>query len=76
MYETGKTVQLGKEMKRYRLNILGISEMRWTDSGIMTLGSGETICYSGRTDGQHQEGVGIMMDKETRRSLMEWEPVN
>ena len=76
MYETGKTVQLGKEMKRYRLNILGISEMRWTDSGIMTLGSGETVCYSGRTDGQHQEGVGIMMDKETRKSLMEWEPVN
>ena len=76
LYETGKTVQVVKEMKRYRLNILGISEMRWTDSGIMTLGSGETVCYSGRSDGQHQEGVGILMDKEARKSMMGWEPVN
>ena len=55
LYETGKTAQVAKEMRRYRLDILGISEMRWLDSGITTLSSGETVCYSGRTDGHHME---------------------
>ena len=63
-------------MKRYNISILGISEMRWTDSGIMTLNSGETVCYSGRKDGLHQEGVGILMDRRAKASLMGWEPVN
>ena len=76
MYETGKTAQVVKEMSRYRISILGISEMRWTDSGLTTLGSGETVIYSGRSDGQHQEGVGIIMDRESRKSLIGWEPIN
>ncbi|XP_059162117.1 uncharacterized protein LOC131945132 [Physella acuta] len=76
MYETSKTAQVVKEMSRYRINILGISEMRWTDSGLTTLGSGETIIYSGRSDNQHQEGVGIIMDKISRKSLIGWEPIN
>ena len=50
--------------------------MRWADSGILTLNSGETVCYSGRMDGLHQEGVGIIMDKAAKKSLLGWEPVN
>ena len=76
MYETGKTGQIVNEMKKYSVNILGISEMRWNDSGILTLNSGETVCYSGRTDGQHQEGVGIIMDKNAKKSLLGWEPIS
>ena len=63
MYETGKTAQVFKEMERYGLNILGLSEIRWTGSGKITLGTGATLCYSGRSDGQHHEGVGIAMDR-------------
>ena len=59
MYETGRAAQVEGEMERYKVNILGVSEMRWTDSGMLTLNSGETVCYSGRMDGLHQEGVGI-----------------
>ena len=76
MYESGKTAQVTKEMVRYKVNILGVSEMRWTDSGMVTLASGQTIVYSGRSDGQHQEGVGIIMDKQTRKSLLSWEPID
>ena len=76
MYETGRTAQIVKEMERYSVSILGVSEMRWTDTGMMTFNSGETVCYSGRTDGQHQEGVGIIMDREAKKSLLGWEPVN
>ena len=31
-------------------------------AGKTTLGTGATLCYSGRLDGQHHEGVGIAMD--------------
>jgi len=33
LYSTGKLAQVLNEMKHYKLDILGISEMRWTDSG-------------------------------------------
>ena len=51
MNEQGKMVQVIAEMKRYKLDILGISESRWTRSGRMKTGTGETILYSGREDG-------------------------
>ena len=76
MYETGRTAQVVKEMQRYNINILGVSEMRWTDSGTFTINSGEQIIYSGRTDGIHEHGVGLIMDKTSQRSLIGWEPVN
>ena len=76
MYETGKTAQVMNEMKRYKINILGLSEVRWTQSGKVMLSSGETMLYSGREDGQHHEGVGIAIEKETAKSLLEWEPIS
>ena len=36
MYETGRTAQIVKEMERYSVSILGVSEMRWTDTGLTT----------------------------------------
>ena len=35
MYSTSKTAQIVKEMGNYQLDILGISECRWTGSGKM-----------------------------------------
>jgi len=34
MFETGKTAQVTKEMERYDLDILGVSECRWTGAGM------------------------------------------
>ena len=30
MFETGKAAQVTKEMERYKLDIVGVSEFRWT----------------------------------------------
>ena len=32
--------------------------------------------YSGRGDDQHRQGVGLILDVEAGKSLMEWEPVS
>ena len=47
MYELGRMAQVIAEMKRYKLDILGISESRWTKFGRMKTTTGETVLYSG-----------------------------
>ena len=76
MYEQGKMAQVVVEMKRYKLDILGVSESRWTRSGIMKTGTGETMLYLGREDGLHYEGVTIILKKGMEKYLMEWKPIN
>ena len=75
MYQVSKTAQVIKEMKRYQLGIIGISECRWTGSGRIKT-QGYTIIYSGRDDDQHTEGVAIIMNEDCAKSLIEWEPIN
>ena len=33
MFETGKTRQIAREMKNYKIGILGLSETRWLQTG-------------------------------------------
>ena len=78
LYQAGKVTQVAKEMDRYNLEILGISECRWNGSGLTRLATGHRIIYSGHAseDHEHTEGVGIMMTEESAKSLIEWEPVS
>ena len=37
MYQAGRTAQIAAEMRRYKLHVLGISEVRWLSAGQITL---------------------------------------
>jgi len=50
-YRSGKTATVMKEMRRYKLSILGLSKVRWTGFGEVKTTMGETIIYSGRDEG-------------------------
>ena len=78
MYETGRAAQIANEMRKYKLEVLGISESRWNGSGMTRLATKETIIYSGHTaeDAPHTEGVAIMLSESAAKSMMEWEPVS
>ena len=78
MYETGKTVQVAREMKRYKLGVLGLSETRWLQSRQLGLSSGEQLLYSGHMEegAPHTEGVALMLAPEAHSALIGWEPVN
>ena len=78
MYTAGKADNIAREMSRYKLHILGISETRWLEAGQVKLNTGELILYSGhQMDGApHTEGVAIMLSKEAQKALVGWEPLN
>ena len=67
-----------KEMKRYNLSILGVSEMRWNTFGTLRTASGETIPYSGNPneDDPLVKGVGLILSRVAADSLLAWEPVS
>ena len=79
IYSTSKTAQIVKEMGNYQLDILGISECRWTGSGKMNTkndkGESYTIIHSGQKD-THHRGVALIMNRESANTLIEWEPIN
>ena len=76
LWESGKTAQAVREMNRYRLNIMGMSEVRWQGSGRCRVADGVEIIYSCRDDGRHEGGVALAVDKEAQKSLLSWVPVN
>ena len=61
LYESGKVAQLAVEMRRYRLEILGVSEARWNQFGQTELATGELFIYSGKgnKDDVHERVVGF-----------------
>ena len=65
-------------MKNYRLEILGISEIRWTEAGQTKLSTGEIIIYSGikGQNAYHTKLVEIMMSSKADKSLIGLEPDN
>jgi Reverse transcriptase (RNA-dependent DNA polymerase)/Endonuclease/Exonuclease/phosphatase family len=73
LYETGRMAQVVAEMKRYKLQILGMSEMRWTESGITT-SEGIRIYHSGGN--RHERGVGIAIEARLAAAVIGWEPVS
>ena len=77
MWKTSRSAQVVRLMRDYRLDILGISECRWTGSGKIKIGDGVEILYSGMPEGgPHVHGVALMLSQNTAKSLLEFKPIN
>ena len=78
MYETGKTIEVPRDMKNYKIGVLGLSETTWLQSGQLRVSSGEQLLYSGRIEdgAPHTEGVALMLAPKAYGALISWEPVN
>ncbi|VDP48590.1 unnamed protein product [Schistosoma margrebowiei] len=75
MWDTGRTFQIAAEMRRYNLEVLGISETHWTQVGQQRLTSGELLLYSDHDEenAPHTQGVALMMSKQAQNALTGWE---
>ena len=58
----------------YRLDILGVSEVRWTKSGRINC-DGMTFMYIGHED-RHEHGVGLVLSRRATGVLVGWTPVS
>lgn len=54
MYQVSKTAQVIKEMDRYEIAIMGVSECRWT------VFNSHAIIYSGKSGNQNRGDVEIL----------------
>ena len=71
MYEAGRTIQLAREMKNYKIGVLELSETRWLQRGQLRLSSGEQLLYLG-----HTEDGALMLAPEGQGALVGCELVN
>ena len=64
MFETSKCAQVTKEMWRYSISILRVSEMRWNSCGKLMTATGEAVLYSEMDEGEnHARGVGLILSR-------------
>jgi len=73
LYQAGKFDSILQEMDRLKLDILGLSETRWTDDGKISRDE-HTMLYSGGED--HQSGVGVIMKNSIAKSLLGYWPIS
>ena len=78
LYQKGRLAQLNKIMGVYKLAVLGVSEVRWNGSGRTETTNGNVFVYLGmpNADDDHITGVGILINKNIRGALLEWNPVS
>ncbi|VDP83350.1 unnamed protein product [Schistosoma mattheei] len=62
-------------MRRYKLEVLGISEIGWTQVEQQRLASGELLLYSGHEEknATHTQIVALMSYKQAQNTLIGWE---
>ncbi|XP_067207954.1 craniofacial development protein 2-like [Linepithema humile] len=73
--QASRLAQLAREMTRCKTKILGLSEVRWKDSGDITTPDNHYMIFSGNST-SHINEVGIIMTTEIKRSLIGWNPVS
>ena len=71
----GKLDCLAREMERYKLSCLGLSETRMTGKGHMKMEDGAMIIISG-TDRKKEFGVGMILTKDMSHSLLGYNPID
>ena len=72
MYESGRAFQVAREMRNYKIGVLGLSETRWLQTGQPRLSSGEQLLYLGHIEvgAPHTEGVALMLAPEAGLPLL------
>ena len=72
LWATGKLELLRNEIKRFRYDIVGISEVRWTGKGET---SNRDFIWSGE-DKTHVRGIGMLLSDRARKALIGYNPVS
>ncbi|VDP12048.1 unnamed protein product [Heligmosomoides polygyrus] len=73
LFQTGRLARQLREFEGYRLDILEVSEMRWTGNDRI-ISSGKSIIFSGGS--LHTNAAGFVLSQRASNALVSWKPVN
>lgn len=75
LYQAGKLGNAVKEMKRLKIDVLGMSEIRWPGSGVVRA-DGAVMYYSGSAeqDPNHRHGVAVAIDESINKYVNNFVP--
>lgn len=76
--EGSRLAQAEAEMLRYKLQIIGLSEVRRNGFGELRTSRGLTFLYSGKEDEEdvRENGVGFLLADAAKKSLLDWKPIS
>jgi exonuclease III len=72
----GKEVEIVREMEKYRLELLGLNEVKKKGSGEKRLEKGFIRRYSVSAINRAKEGVGVIVSDELDKRVTGWNPVS
>jgi len=75
LLKTGSLELLTREMDRCRIQLLGISETRWTGKGHFNTSEGHTVYFSGNNKGG-QKGVAFIANQHIAKRVLGYNPIN
>ena len=73
LYCIGKSAQLAREMDKYKIDVMGISECRWMGQGKVKINTGESIIVFRERRQHTQTRSSNNDDEESRTSIAEME---
>ncbi|ESN98832.1 hypothetical protein HELRODRAFT_162291 [Helobdella robusta] len=72
LWQTGAYALMKKELERFRYDVVGLCEVRWTEGGEME--GGKILWFV--TEREHVYGVGMVIGEKAKKALLEYNPVN
>ena len=67
LYQAGKLANVEREMRRLRVDVMGLCEVRWVGAGMVDLSDGGCIIYS--CGEEHKYRVGVMLSNQVTKCL-------
>jgi exonuclease III len=67
LYRVGSLMTVSRELSRYRLDLVGMQEVRWEGSG--TVPAGEYIFFYTKGNKNHELGTGCLYIRESFQQL-------